>query len=117
MLDPNRRIYPNAPLQLVAFQLQFPPAPALDDESASRSLYERLHEALPIMGAPPFLQVQVGPAGATQAPRGVRLLNRQRTNTVAVASDSVAVETSCYTRYEDFGTLIERVLVAVDEVG
>jgi uncharacterized protein (TIGR04255 family) len=117
MLDPNRRIYPNAPLQLVAFQLQFPPSPVLDDEAAQRDIYQRLRDTLPILGAPPFLHVEVNAGSTTQAAKGIRLLDRQRTTTVALATDSLAIETSRYTRYEEFAELIGRVLHEIDEVG
>ncbi|HEU4977932.1 MAG TPA: TIGR04255 family protein, partial [Solirubrobacteraceae bacterium] len=71
MPDPNRTIYPNAPLQLVAFQLRYPPAPALNEQGPQQQLYERLRESFPIIGDAPFVKVEVSGVGAKQSSSGI----------------------------------------------
>jgi uncharacterized protein (TIGR04255 family) len=115
MLDPDRPIYPQAPLQLVAFELQFPRVPSLDTDELHSNLYERLRERLPILGPPPVLAVDVGPGGANQVAKGIRFLDRQRTKTVTVGARSLTVETSAYERYELFADLIWTVVGEVNE--
>jgi uncharacterized protein (TIGR04255 family) len=117
VLDPNRPIYPRAPLKLVAFQLLFTPVPALDDAHQQQLLYGRLRSRFPILGAPPFVQLDMHPGGAQQTVRGMRVVDRPRTQTIVVASDSLSVETSRYTRYEDFAELLGWVLGEVDAIG
>jgi uncharacterized protein (TIGR04255 family) len=59
------------------------------------------------------MQLELGPGQAQQRPRGSRLMNRERTKNVTLTSDSVALETSRYVRYEDFAEEIDWVLERV----
>lgn len=113
-LDPDRPIYPEAPLKLVAFELRFPPQPRLDDPAVHVELFERLRHRLPIIGKPPFMELELG-LGPTprQEPRGLRLLDRERTMTVTLTGEALAIETSRYERYEAFAGLLGEVVSAV----
>lgn len=114
MLDPDRPIYPNAPLKLVTFQIRFPPVPELDELTPPKALSQALRERYPILGGPPpVMQLDLGPGQAQQRPRGSRLMDRERTNNVTLTSDSVALETSRYKRYEQFAEEIDWVLERV----
>lgn len=111
MLNPDRPIYPNAPLKLVTFQVRFPPVPELDELVPPKQVSEALRERYPILGGPPpVMQLELGPGQAQQRPRGSRLMNRERTTSVTVTGDSAALETSRYERYEHFAAEIDWIL-------
>lgn len=116
-LDPNREIYPNAPLKLVAFELRYPPVPLFEAEDGKQALYAGLREEFPILGPPPSISLEVVPTGTHQRILGTRVLDRKRRQTVTVTEQALTVETSAYVRYEDFAELIERALTVADGVG
>lgn len=116
MPDPDREIYEKAPLKLVAFELRFTPIPGLEEGKWER-VYESLREAFPVLGPPPQLSVELSPGGAQQRPRGVRLLDRRRTQAAVLYDDAAVLETSSYHRYEEFIAIVEALLSAVEEVG
>lgn len=116
-LDPTREVYPNAPLQLVACEVGYVLAPGADINSARDQVYEQLEPEYPLPGeAMMSLTVAMGPQGATthQESQGFRFLDRQKTNSVAATPTSVVIESSRYTRFEEF---LERILNAVDAMG
>jgi uncharacterized protein (TIGR04255 family) len=114
MLNPDRPIYPNAPLKLVTFQVRFPPVPELDELAPPKLLSDALRERYPILGGPPpVMQLDIGPGQTQQRPRGSRLMDRDRTKNVTLTGDSVALETSRYERYELFAEEIDWVLERV----
>jgi uncharacterized protein (TIGR04255 family) len=116
MLDPNRPIYPRAPLKLVTFQIRFPQIPELDEVTPAKLITAALRERYPILGGPPpVLQVELGPGQAVQRTRGSRFMNRERTRSVTLTGDSVAVETSQYERYERFAEEVDWVLAQVND--
>lgn len=111
-LDPDRPIYPRAPLKLVAFELRFSPQPRLDDPAVHAQLFELLRHRLPIMGPPPFVALELGPTPSRDT-RGLTLLDRDRTTTATLTGEALAVETSRYERYEAFHALLGEVVSAV----
>lgn len=114
-LDPGREVYPCAPLQLVACEVVYAPAPGASFGTASDALYERLSHAYPLPGPPPSMTLEVGPAGAvTHKQQSFRFLDFQQTRSVAVSPASIVVETSQYNRFEEF---LERVTEAVAALG
>lgn len=111
MLDPDRPIYPEAPLKLVTFQIQFPRIPDLDDLTPPRDIASALRERYPILGGPPpVLQLDIGPGQSQQRAQGSRLMNMSRTWNVTITGQTVAVETSHYQRYEKLAEEVEWVL-------
>jgi uncharacterized protein (TIGR04255 family) len=117
VLDPDRPIYPQAPLKLVTFQIQFPQIPDLDDLTPPREIANALRERYPILGGPPpLVQLDLGPGQPQQRARGSRLMNMARTWNVTITSEAVAVETSRYQRYEKFAEQVEWVLERIDAV-
>jgi uncharacterized protein (TIGR04255 family) len=111
-LDPNRKIYPNAPLKLVAFELRFPQVPELLE--AQPQLDRRLRKRFPLLGPPPIGEMRFEVAGG--APRafagegGLRRMDRRRRYAVVVTPTAATIETSEYSRFEEFRAVIEEVL-------
>jgi uncharacterized protein (TIGR04255 family) len=114
-LDPDREVYVNAPLQLVACEVNYALAPG-DMDAARDGLYERLADVSPMPGpAPAAVTLEIGPAGAVpQLAQGFRFLNLERTWSVVVSPVSIVLETSRYHRFEVF---LDRVVQAVEALG
>ena len=116
MPDPDREIYANAPLSLVAFELRFPRVPGLEKDRWEE-VYGRMREDFPILGPPPESGMRLTARGPQPISRGVRLLNRERTRGAVILEEAVVLEASAYHRYEEFMELAESLVQAVDEVG
>jgi uncharacterized protein (TIGR04255 family) len=117
-LDPQREIYPNAPLKLVAFELRFPPVPDFETEDGHQQMYRALRDDFPILGPPPAGELEIDLASGTRTtrPRGLRAMNRDRTCSIVMMREALTVETSSYDRYEDFAQMLKRVLASADAI-
>jgi uncharacterized protein (TIGR04255 family) len=116
VLDPDRPIYPNAPLKLVACEIAYTLAPGGAIGAARDAVYESVADAYPLPGAPPQqITVQMGPAGAMthQSAEGFRFLNRERTRSLVATSESLIVETSAYHRFEEFEDRITQAITVL----
>ena len=114
-LDPDREIYPRAPLKLVAFEIQYSALPRLESEQWE-GVYEQLRSDLPILGPRPRHELQVSPSGAQERERGHRLMDRRRTKSVVLFNESANVEVSNYERFEDFAELVTKLLSVLNDV-
>jgi uncharacterized protein (TIGR04255 family) len=114
-LDADREIYPRAPLKLVAFEIQYSAMPRLEGEQWEQ-VYEQLREELPILGARPRRNLQVGPQGTQETLQGRRLIDRGRTKSVVLFDESATVECSDYVRFEDFAGLVQNLLEALHAI-
>jgi len=116
----DREIYPNASLQLVAFELRMPHVPQFaGHEAAASALYDGLRDIVPIIGPSPVPAVQIhageGAISTREAPIPFRLLNRAKTLSVTITPTALIVETSDYQRFEVFEEIIRRLLLAAGE--
>ncbi|HLI32697.1 MAG TPA: TIGR04255 family protein [Solirubrobacteraceae bacterium] len=117
-MDPQREIYPNAPLKLVAFGLEFPELPEL--MKPPEALDQRLREHYPLHGPPPVAIVearsglQVSPQGGIQT-GGLRRIDRRKRNAVVLTRRQLIVETSDYARFEGFRERLAEVLRHIAE--
>lgn len=102
----DREVYPNAPLRLVTAEFRFPLSPRLTGADLLSLLGDTLGGDLPIVEpiTPQGLQLTFGSEAPPPPPAqaGYRLLTRDRTTAVTVASTRVAVETTTYEHWEDF---------------
>lgn len=119
----DREVYPNAPLRLVTAEFRFPLSPRLTAGDLLSTLGDALGADLPIVEpiSPQGLQLTFGPEGTSSplAQAGYRLLTRDRTTAVTVASTRVAVETTTYEHWDDFRNgVVTLALQAIgDELG
>jgi uncharacterized protein (TIGR04255 family) len=113
VLDPDRSIYEEAPLTLVAFQINFPPVPDLDPQTPQAALLAALKERYPILAGPATMQLDIGVGGPR--PRGAKLTNRERTWAISMTSEWIVLETSRYKRYEKFAEQVDWILERVHE--
>ena len=112
--DPTREIYPNAPLKLVAFECRFEPI-SLEADSLGK-FQDRLAEEFPIVGTPPQQQVVITHAGASASGQGTRCFDLERRRSVLLTPESIGVETSRYTRFEEFRDVISQTVDALFDV-
>jgi len=110
ILDPDREIYPNAPLKLVTFELRCAPfelpAATLDGFVAA------LQEHYPIRG-PGLPHLVLGPEGPLASTGGARMFDLDRREAVTLDSQRLTFETACYRRFEDFRASIAQILNAL----
>lgn len=115
-LDPDRTIYLNAPLKLVACEIAYTLAPGADVSAAREAVYEALSDAYPLPGPPPQeLTLEVGLQGAVthSGPQGFRFLNRERTHSLVATGASLIIETSAYHRFETFADHVTEAISAL----
>lgn len=109
-------IYPNAPIEFVACEVQFPVSPELSTDDALRVLHAALFDWLPVAQPEVETTVMFG-AGAPQPPlttnRILRFTSRNRRLCVVVSPSRVSVETTLYPGWDDFRVSVERALSAV----
>lgn len=119
--DSSYEIYPNAPIQLVAFEVRYPFTPRLAAPGTLASIHESLGTELPIVEQVNEQMVAFTVGGAESpvpvpAPRSVfRLFDRAKTTLASVSGTNLTVETSAYGGFGPYLALIEKVLAAVVE--
>jgi uncharacterized protein (TIGR04255 family) len=113
MTERDKEIYPNPPVEVVAFELRIPHSLGLADRSAQTEVWQHLRERLPITQPQASLQVAIGPP-MMQAQQPLRMLDRGRTESVVIGAEAIVVENTSYRSYEDFCELLREVLAAVD---
>lgn len=113
---PNREVFRNAPLALVAAEIRFTDAARLRQQQTKDEVTIALEERFPF--AEPLqrgeLTLSLGPGGAhpqIQERLGVVLKNGDSTESLTIMSESLTYETTAYT---DFDDLLESVSAACD---
>lgn len=117
MSQESKEIYPNAPLQLVAFELRFPlTLKVIADETVSH-FQEALSKDVPILEKVMEGGVAVSANGQQLLPAQqlYKLFSKDRRSAVTLQQSAVVVESSHYQRYAVFRGLVERVLGALAE--
>lgn len=117
--ETEREIYPNAPLQFVAFELRTPYTPAFASFDGTSRVYAALQDVVPIIH-PPAMPANIelsGASGVTFSSGPTRMIDRTRTTSVIVGPTQVVVETSTYVHFEAFEELVNRVLETVGDIG
>ncbi len=110
LLDPDREVFPNAPLKLVACEVSYQLAPGADLDAAKQPFYDEMEDRYPLPGHPPHLELRMdaGPNGPVQqvTAQGFRFLSRDKTRSIVAAPQALVVETSAYTRFEAFSATV-----------
>lgn len=121
---PNREVYPNAPLVLVAVEIRHPDSGLLTEQQTQLikgRLAEDVQLSRPCQRPPGVIATLTG-LGArhvAQTAGGVspRLMSRDQSTSVTFHSDALVVETTKYPGFESFLAFLHRVLKARLEVG
>jgi uncharacterized protein (TIGR04255 family) len=115
-MEPEREIYPNAPLEFVACEIRYPFAPGLVEDAALPKLHKSFYDWLPLVEPGFETTMVIGAGGAPTPPTTVkqlRFLSRDRQLGVLVTSGLISIETTRYTRFEDFKVSISRSLAGL----
>ncbi len=114
----DREVYPGAPLKLVACEVSYQLAPGADLDAAAAPFYDAVDADYPLPGPAPAqeMRLEVGPSGSTHSvvSHGFRFLSNDRTRSVAVSPTALIVETSTYTRFEDFADAVVSAVEALE---
>jgi uncharacterized protein (TIGR04255 family) len=118
MEDQERVRFENNPLQTVVWQLRFPPVWAVDDPAFAARLQKVLGDEYP--RADPRasqINIQVGEGVAAGPGEPAPWIFRDDTGewVVAVQRNFLSLETTNYTRFEDFEDRLTRLLAAGEE--
>lgn len=110
---PNREVFPNAPLALVAAEVRFTDAARLRQQQTKDQVAIALEERFPFAEPLRLADLNLTPGGQPQVQEhlGVVLKNASSTETLTVMSGSLTYET---TAYDSFAGLLEAVVAACD---
>ena len=109
----TREVYANAPLVFVTCEIRFPLVPRLTDDDILNRLVEQFSDSLPI---PTTAMVQWADDDTDDGDGTQRLLrfsNRDRTSSVVVTRTSLAIETTAYSEWSAFRSLIMQAISVV----
>lgn len=99
----SKEVYPNAPLQLVAFEIRHPTIRRVFTESGLDALQTRLQADFPIFEPIKENALTIGPQGAQgTSSLWYRFLSKSKRVAISVRPRRLVVETTDYERYEKF---------------
>ena len=102
----EHEVFPNAPLVYVACEIRFPLVPSLRGDATLDLLVQAFADQLPIPTVTTMDWADDDPAVGDWPERLFRFLSRDRTTSVAVTRTSLSVETTSYTEWKDFRSLV-----------
>lgn len=112
----SREIYPNAPLQLVAFELRFPHTVRVLANDSLVVIQDRLGSELPLVESGVESGVALNAGGVqTMLPthQFYKLFSKDRTSAVTIQQNALVIEATDYGRYAVFRGLVGRALEAL----
>jgi uncharacterized protein (TIGR04255 family) len=113
---PGREVYERAPLEFVACEIRYPLTPALGRDDVAEKMPKEVLDRLPIPKQEQLHSVTIGPGQASSSPAEARFrfLNRQRTQSAVVGRSTLTIETTAYSEYQEFRSLLLDVVSAVE---
>ena len=116
----SREVFPNAPLALVAFEARYPEQDSVTEPSVLKRLKLALADHLPLRGdvheQEIALQVGSGRQPHIRARTVPRFVTRDRSTACQVQPESLIVETTKYSGFVAFSSLVRSVVEAVGSV-
>lgn len=107
----TREIYPNAPLRYVAVEIRYGFVPDLSGPDGRARVYEELGDRFPLAQTSQSLEITL--PGGPQPKEQLQMLNRERTRSVSVGADLLAVNTSAFVDFEEFLETLRSALSAL----
>lgn len=108
---PDREVFPNAPLALVAAEIRFTDSARLRQQQTRDVVAIALEDLFPFAEPVQVLESTLPSTGPPQVQQRLVLKNAASTETVTIMSQSLTYETTAYTHFDD---LLEAVLAACD---
>lgn len=105
-------IYPSAPLRFVALEIRFGFNPQLATADSRAAVFSQLQQDFPLAEAAENVQVTIAPGAIPQQLQDLRMKNSERTWSVAVSPELLAVRTSAYRDFPSFAATVRRALDA-----
>lgn len=105
----------NSPLRSVLAQIRFSHEPRLYNEGPILAqIHDCMRDRFPRMSQESQVTIALGPGAAQQqASPAWRMANRDRTASVLLTSESVSLETTAYTAWDDFSAELRNVLACL----
>lgn len=113
IMYPNREVFPQAPLALVAAEIRFTDSARLRQQQTKDEVAIALEERFPFAEELQQADLNLTPSGSPQFQQrvGVVLKNAATTETLTIMSESLTYETTAYTNFDD---LLQTVTTACD---
>lgn len=105
-------IYPSAPLRFVALEIRFGFNPRLATADGQAAVFSKLQQDFPLAEAAETVQVTIAPGAPPQQVQDLRMKNSDRTWSVNVSPELLAVRTSAYQDFDGFVAVVSRAVKA-----
>jgi uncharacterized protein (TIGR04255 family) len=120
----SSEVYPHAPVSFIAFVVQFPFSPRLEQKETKEAVYDRLADTFPLFEnvGGVSVEIQLGgsavgqPPAQAPMPEKARMMNRERTRSVTLGPRMIAVEGTEHSSFEHLRELLDQVLQALVDV-
>jgi uncharacterized protein (TIGR04255 family) len=114
-----RHKYGESPLRLVLCQLQFPVLHRFDESSLQAMIQDTLRSQYPRVQQEQQVAVMLGPNGPAPTPGGVlwRYQTLEADWSIVVQRNSVGLETTAYSQFEDFERGLGELLGLLEQLG
>ncbi len=109
----TREVYTNAPLVFVTCEIRFPLVPRLTDDDTLNRLVEQFSDSLPIPATATMEWADDDTDDGDETQRLLRFSNRERTSSVVLTRTSLSIETTSYSEWPEFRSLIMQAIGVV----
>ncbi len=109
----TREVYANAPLVFVTCEIRFPLVPRLTADDTLNRLVEQFADSLPIPATATVEWTDDDADDGDETQRLLRFSNRDRTSSVVLTRTSLAIETTAYSEWPEFRSLIKHAVGVV----
>ncbi len=114
----GREVFPNAPVELVAFEVRFPDSARLRQPETLDALQLALEDILPIRQVQQTMTLAVplgGQVVGQQHEQVTLLLDRTLTTSATIRPTALTVETTHYEEFDTFREVVYRCMIALAE--
>lgn len=102
----TREVYTNAPLVYVTCEIRFPLVPRLTVEDTLSRLVEQFADLLPLPATGTVEWADEDTDDGDETQRFLRFSNRDRTSSVVLTRTSLSIETTSYSEWPEFRSLV-----------
>lgn len=112
-----REVFPNSPLEYAVAEVRYPYAPRLRQDGIRDAILLELEDLFPILKPVQLLTVTgaVGGPVSPQFDQVPRAFSRSRRTGLAVTANALTLDTTDYNTFDEFRSMINRCLLAVDK--
>jgi uncharacterized protein (TIGR04255 family) len=114
---PQREVFPDAPLELVAVEVRYPYAPRLRKQDVVDAILEDVADDLPVLRRQQQMTFALSSGAMGQADEVPRLFDLARRTSATIAPTALTVETTAYRTFSDFRVLLMKLVESIAKHG